>query len=68
MTRFDIYIRKMILDSLSLSHLELNMHQEAFVQKMIQETYQNPRFFSLPIEQRVAAVVKQYRSHLLALS
>ena len=68
MTRFDIFIRKMILDALSMSHLELNIHQEAFIQKMIQETYQNSQLFLLPIEERVAYVVNQYRNHVLALT
>ncbi len=67
MTRFDTFIRRMILESLVLSHTELNIHQEAIIQKMIQETYQNSQLFLLPIEERVAYVVKHYRDHILTL-
>lgn len=68
MTRFDYFIRIMILESLSLLHTELNIHQEAIIQKMIQETYQNSQLFLLPIEERVAYVISRYRNHMLALA
>jgi len=68
MTRFDIYIRKKLLDALSLSHLELSVRQESLLEQMIAETYQNELLFPMSIEDRVAYVVKQYRSHIYAMA
>ncbi len=68
MTRFDIYIRKMLLDSLSLSYLELTPQQEVVLNAMIDETYANEALMSMNVEQRVAHVVKQYQNRIYSLS
>lgn len=68
MTRFDIYIRKMLLDSLSLSYLELSPQQEAVLNAMIDETYANEALMGMNVEQRVAHVVKQYQNRMYSLS
>ena len=64
MTRFDLYIRKMMLDSMSLSYLELSPHQEAVLSDMIRETYTNEALSAKSIEERVAYVVKQHRNQM----
>ena len=68
MTRFDIFIRKKILDTLSLNYLELTPIQESMIQSMIQETYENNQLLSLSIEDRIAYVANQYRKRIAALS
>ncbi len=68
MTRFDIFIRKKLLDTLSLNYLELTPIQESMIQAMIQETYENNQLLSLSIEDRIAYVANQYRKRIAALS
>lgn len=68
MTRFDIFIRKKLLDTLSLNYLELTPRQESMIQSMIQEIYENNQLFALSIEDRVSYVANQYRNRIAALS
>ncbi len=68
MTRFDIFIRKKLLDTLSLNYLELTPIQESMIQSMIRETYENNELLSLSIEDRIAVVANQYRKRIAALS
>lgn len=68
MTRFDIFIRKKLLDTLSLNYLELTPIQESMIQSMIRETYENNELLSLSIEDRIAYVANQYRKRIAALS
>lgn len=68
MTRFDIFIRKKLLDTLSLNYLELTPRQESMIQSMIQEIYENNQLLALSIEDRVSYVAKQYRNRIVALS
>lgn len=68
MTRFDIYIRKKLLDTLALNYLELTPRQESLIQSMIQETYENNQLLPLCIEDRVLYVANQYRKRIASLS
>lgn len=68
MTRFDIFIRKKLLDTLSLNYLELTPRQESMIQSMIQEIYENNQLLALSIEDRVSYVANQYRNRIAALS
>ncbi len=68
MTRFDIFIRKKLLDTLSLNYLELTPKQEMMIQDMIQEAYKNEQLMTLCIEDRIAYIADQYRSRITALS
>ena len=64
MTRFDLYIRRKLLDSMALSYLELTPNQEAILSRMIDETYVNEQFAAMSIEDRIACGVKQFRSRM----
>lgn len=68
MTRFDIFIRNMILDSLSISHLELTPKQAALLRVMIQETYQNEHYLSFSIEDKVKQITQSYRTRFFSLA
>jgi len=68
MTRFDIFIRKKLLDTLSLNYLELTPKQEMMIQDMIQEAYQNEQLMPLCIEDRIAYIADQYRSRIASLA
>lgn len=68
MTRFDIFIRKKLLDTLSLNYLELTPRQESMIHSMIQEIYENNQLLDLSIEDRVSYVANQYRNRIAALS
>lgn len=68
MTRFDIFIRNMILDALSVTHLELTPKQAALLRIMIQETYQNEHYLLLSIEDKVKQITQSYRDRFYSLS
>lgn len=62
MTRLDIFIRKLLLDHLSLSYLELTPHQEDLLNQMIAESYENQAYRCLSIDEKVAQITKAYRT------
>lgn len=68
MTRFDIFVRSLILKHLSLSHLELSINQEALLLKMIEETYHNLELLPYSIEDRVTEVVHRHRQTFFSLA
>lgn len=68
MTRFDIFIRNMILDALSVTHLELTPKQVTLLRIMIEETYQNEHYLLLSIEDKVKQITQSYRDRFYSLS
>lgn len=68
MTRFDIFVRTMILKHFSLSHLELSVAQEVLLQQMIDEIYQRKDLLPYHIEERVKQVVEQHRTYFYSLA
>lgn len=67
MTRLDVFIRAMILQSFSLSQLELSPKQVNYLEKMIKETYERQELLSYSIEERVAYMIQRDRDYFLTL-
>lgn len=63
MTSMDTFIQKMLLAGLEKQLTTLNDEQKLVLRSMIQEVYQNQRFYQLTVEQRVDVVIQQYRQY-----
>lgn len=61
MTRFDVFIRNMILHQLHLMEDQVTPHQSQMIDLMIKELYQNERFASMNVESRVEHLVTTYQ-------
>lgn len=66
MTRLDVFIRKLLLDHLSLSYLELTPHQEDLLNQMIEESYENQAYRSMSIDEKVNQITKAYRTRFFS--
>lgn len=63
MTSMDTFIQKMLLAGLEKQLTTLNDEQKLVLRSMIQEVYQNQKFYQLTVEQRVDVVIQQYRQY-----
>lgn len=66
MTRLDVFIRKLLLDHLSLSYLELTPHQEDLLNQMILESYENQAYCFLNIDEKVNQISEAYRARFFS--
>lgn len=61
MTRFDYFIRHLILQKLHLSLTQLNERQMLLLDSMVKEVYQNKQLHQLDVEQKVNHIVSKHQ-------
>lgn len=65
MTRFDIYVKTLILHHLHLQEHALNPNQSDVLQLMIKEIYENKALLTMNIEDKVHHIADAYRPKLM---
>lgn len=61
MTRFDLFIRNMILQKLHLQEFQLSDREEVLLDQMLREIYHDSHLLHMSIETRVQHVLKHYQ-------
>lgn len=64
MTRFDMYVRDLILRHLHIEESTLNPNQAEVLQLMMREIYENKKLRMMNIEDKVHHIAEAYRPKL----
>lgn len=64
MTRFDTYVKTMLLTYLHMQENSLNARQLDILQLMMKEIYENKKLLTMDIEHKVYHIAEAYRPKL----
>lgn len=64
MTRFDMYVKTLILTYLHMQENSLNARQLDVLQLMMKEIYENKKLLTMDIEHKVHHIAEAYRPKL----
>lgn len=61
MTRFDIFVKTLILKQLHMQDETLNPKQDDLISIMMKEIYENKKLLTMDIEKKVQHIAEAYR-------